>query len=98
MKPRIVIEKDKSGYYVAEVPAMPGCLSQGRTRREALANIKEAMTAWRATRKAHFVAEMRHIRHNEDLAGKGKDLGAVLKRAKEAINRKERKDRKGRIG
>jgi len=28
------------------VPAMPGCLSQGRTKREAIANIKEAIAGW----------------------------------------------------
>jgi predicted RNase H-like HicB family nuclease len=46
MKIRVILEKDKSGYYVAEVPAMPGCLSQGKTRKEALANIKEAVAGW----------------------------------------------------
>jgi predicted RNase H-like HicB family nuclease len=46
MKIRVILEKDKAGYYVAEVPAMPGCLSQGKTRKEALANIKEAVAGW----------------------------------------------------
>jgi predicted RNase H-like HicB family nuclease len=46
MKIRVILERDKSGYYVAEVPAMPGCLSQGKTRKEALANIKEAVAGW----------------------------------------------------
>ncbi len=46
MKINVHIEKDKSGYYVAEVPALPGCLSQGRTLSEAKANIKEAVGAW----------------------------------------------------
>lgn len=36
MKLHVVIEKDESGYYVAEVPALPGCFSQGKTREEAL--------------------------------------------------------------
>jgi len=31
---------------VAEVPALPGCLSQGKTRGEALVNIKEAIAGW----------------------------------------------------
>ena len=31
MKVHIVIEKDEKGYFVAEVPALPGCLSQGKT-------------------------------------------------------------------
>lgn len=46
MKLHVVIEKDESGYYVAEVPALPGCLSQGKTREEALTNIKEAIEGW----------------------------------------------------
>ena len=46
MKLHVVIEKDESGYYVAEVPALPGCLSQGKTREEALTSIKEAIEGW----------------------------------------------------
>ncbi len=46
MKIRVIMEKDERGYYVVEVPAMPGCLSQGRTKREAIANIKEAVAGW----------------------------------------------------
>ena len=33
----------EDGYVVAEVPSLPGCLSQGKTRDEALANIREAI-------------------------------------------------------
>ena len=46
MKLHVVIEKDEAGYYVAEVPALPGCLSQGKTYEEAIANIKEAIQGW----------------------------------------------------
>ncbi len=46
MKLHIVVEEDENGYYVAEVPALPGCLSQGKTREEAIANIKEAIEGW----------------------------------------------------
>ncbi len=46
MKLHVTIEKDEAGYYVAEVPALPGCLSQGKTYDEALANIKEAIAGW----------------------------------------------------
>lgn len=46
MKLHVVIEKDEAGYYVAEVPALPGCASQGKTREEAIANIKEAIEGW----------------------------------------------------
>jgi predicted RNase H-like HicB family nuclease len=46
MKLHVIMEKDESGYYVAEVPALPGCFSQGKTRKEAIANIKEAIEGW----------------------------------------------------
>ncbi|HWR57444.1 MAG TPA: type II toxin-antitoxin system HicB family antitoxin [Thermodesulfovibrionales bacterium] len=46
MKLHVVIERDEAGYYVAEVPALPGCLSQGTTYEDALANIKEAIKGW----------------------------------------------------
>ena len=46
MKLKIIIEKDETGYYLAEVPALPGCLSQGKTITEAKANIKEAIIGW----------------------------------------------------
>jgi len=46
MKLHVVIEKDEAGYFVAEVPALPGCFSQGKTRKEAIANVKEAIEGW----------------------------------------------------
>ena len=46
MKFIVIIERDESAYYVAEVPALPGCLSQGKTFEEARENIKEAIEAW----------------------------------------------------
>jgi predicted RNase H-like HicB family nuclease len=33
----------EDGYFVVEVPSLPGCISQGRTREEAIANIREAI-------------------------------------------------------
>jgi antitoxin HicB len=53
MKYRVVIEPDEDGVYVAEVPALPGCISQGRTRAEAVENIKEAIAAYVESLKAH---------------------------------------------
>lgn len=52
MKLHVVIEQDEAGYYVAEVPALPGCLSQGKTHAEALANVKEAVAGWLETMEA----------------------------------------------
>ena len=42
----ITLTRDEDGWTVAEVPELPGCLSQGKTGAEALANIREAVTAW----------------------------------------------------
>ena len=46
MKLNVVVEEDEAGYFVAEVPALPGCLSQGKTKDEALQNIREAVEGW----------------------------------------------------
>ena len=43
MKFPTVIDRDEDGAWVVECPAIPGCISQGRTREEAMANIKEAI-------------------------------------------------------
>lgn len=42
----VVLEAAEDGWTVAECPALPGCVSQGRDEQEALANIKEAILAW----------------------------------------------------
>jgi predicted RNase H-like HicB family nuclease len=52
MKLHVVIEQDEAGYYVAEVPALPGCVSQGKSREESLANVKEAIAGWLETMEA----------------------------------------------
>jgi predicted RNase H-like HicB family nuclease len=50
---RVFLEQDEDGIYVAEVPALPGCISQGATRAEALANIKEAMEGYIESLEEH---------------------------------------------
>ena len=45
MKLPVILERDETGMVVAECPAIPGCVSQGKTETEALANIREAMLA-----------------------------------------------------
>jgi len=42
----VSLEEAEDGWVVAEVPALPGCVSQGRDEKEALDNVKEAITAW----------------------------------------------------
>jgi predicted RNase H-like HicB family nuclease len=46
MKYTVVLEQETDGGYVASVPALPGCVSQGDTRSEALANIREAIEVY----------------------------------------------------
>ncbi len=46
---RVIIEQDEDGVYVAEVPSLPGCVSQGTSRSEALANIKDAIAGYLAS-------------------------------------------------
>ncbi|MFH1266498.1 MAG: type II toxin-antitoxin system HicB family antitoxin [Planctomycetota bacterium] len=53
MRYRVLIEQDEDGVYVAEVPALPGCISQGRTRSEAVQNVKEAIAAYLESLRAH---------------------------------------------
>ena len=53
MKYRALIEQDEDGVFIAEVPALPGCISQGNTRKEALWNIQEAIAAYLESLKAH---------------------------------------------
>ena len=53
MKYRVLIEQDEDGVYVAEVPALPGCISQGQTRVEAVENIREAIAAYIESLEAH---------------------------------------------
>lgn len=42
----VSLQRADDGWVVAECPALPGCVSQGRDEKEALENIKEAITAW----------------------------------------------------
>jgi predicted RNase H-like HicB family nuclease len=42
----VTLEKAEDGWIVAECPALPGCVSQGKDEQEALANIKEAIQGW----------------------------------------------------
>jgi predicted RNase H-like HicB family nuclease len=46
MRYTVVLEREEDGGYVASVPALPGCVSQGDTRAEALKNIQEAIALY----------------------------------------------------
>jgi len=45
MKFLTTLERDEDGVWIAECPSIPGCVSQGETRQEALTNIREAIAA-----------------------------------------------------
>ena len=53
MKYRVLIEQDEDGFFVAEVPSLPGCVSQGQTRQEALENIREAIAGYLESLENH---------------------------------------------
>jgi len=53
VKYRVVIEQDEDGMFVAECTSLPGCISQGKTRAEALANIKDAIVGYLESVKKH---------------------------------------------
>ena len=50
---RILIEQDEDGIFVAECPSLPGCISQGKTRKEALKNIQDAIKGYLQSLKKH---------------------------------------------
>ena len=53
MKYRVIIEQDENGIFVVEVPSLPGCISEGKTRAEALKNIQEAIEVYIESLRAH---------------------------------------------
>ena len=48
-----VLEEDEDGGFVASVPALPGCISQGDNQEEALAYLKDALTGWIEVAQRH---------------------------------------------
>jgi len=50
---RVTIEVDEDGVFVVECPSLPGCVSQGKTRAEAISNIKDAIQGYLASLKKH---------------------------------------------
>ena len=43
---QVIIYPGEDGYWVAECPSLPGCISQGKTKQKAVANIKEAIEGY----------------------------------------------------
>jgi len=64
MKFSITLDRDEDGVWIAECPSIPGCVSQGQTREEATANVREAIAAClevRAERGLPLTIETRQI-------------------------------------
>ena len=53
VKLRVTIEQDEDGAFVATCPSLPGCVSQGASRAEALDNIRDAIEGYIASLKKH---------------------------------------------
>lgn len=53
MKVRVLIEQDEDGIFVVECPSLPGAISQGKTRKDALENIKDAIKGYLESLKKH---------------------------------------------
>jgi len=53
MRYTVILERDESGMIIAHVPALRGCVSQGRNKREAMRNIKEAIALYVETLIEH---------------------------------------------
>lgn len=53
MKFRVLIEQDEGGMFVATVPSLPGCVTQGESRAEALKNAQEAIELYLESLRAH---------------------------------------------
>jgi predicted RNase H-like HicB family nuclease len=65
MRFTVVLEKDEDGVYIATVPALPGCISDGDTVEEAMSNIKEAIRGFIEDMKA----DGETIPHDIDIIG-----------------------------
>ena len=55
MNIKVVVERGEDGYFVAHVPALKSCWSQGKTKEEALANIREALDLYLEPEPAELV-------------------------------------------
>ena len=53
LKYRVIIEKDEDGVLVGRVPDLPGCATEGKTKRELMKNVKEAIQAYLEALKEH---------------------------------------------
>jgi antitoxin HicB len=53
MKFRVIIGPDEDGVFIAECPTLPGCISQGQTRDEAMTNMRDAIQGYLVSLEKH---------------------------------------------
>jgi predicted RNase H-like HicB family nuclease len=53
MQPQLKFDRDEDGVWIAECPSIPGCVSQGHSKEEALANVREAIALCLEVRAEH---------------------------------------------
>ncbi len=63
MKIKVIIEKGEDGYFVAHCPSLKSCWSQGKTKDEALKNIREAIELYLESETEGFVEDEDHEIH-----------------------------------
>lgn len=77
MRFTVTLDRDEDGIWVVECPAIPGCVSQGKTEKEAIENIKDAITLCLEVRAERgmpltievddFDREVARVRQNQEL-------------------------------
>ena len=61
---QVIIYPGEDGYFVAEVPILPGCISQGKSKEEALINIREAIRVYiAALQDDNISVPEEHLQH-----------------------------------
>ncbi len=63
MKIKVIIEKGEDGYFVAHCPSLKSCWSQGKTKDEALKNIREAIELYLESETEGFAEDEDHEIH-----------------------------------
>ena len=63
----VTLEPAEDGWIVAECPALPGCVSQGTDDKDALENIKEAITAWLWAEDQKAVSALRDQKGRQEI-------------------------------
>lgn len=73
MKFNVTLDRDEDGMWVVECPSIPGCVSQGRTKDEALSNVQEAIALClevRAEKGLPLTAETRQVELSRSTAAR----------------------------